>query len=146
MSVLTLYNCKPNPRMECCDATGLPVFSCITAASITPACSDESVSYHLVNNESQLGITGGMERVFCGAPGFRVVNVVDKGWIKFQWDRTNRPSFLEWAQQKQGRHPYFHFFLPTTALDPYLDINLRPAGTPNFGMRRRMVNFLIQWC
>ena len=130
-------------KLECCDATGVVVFTCMVTASITPACSDESVSYHLVTTESRLRLNGGMERVFIGIPGFRVVNLVDKGWEKFGWGNARRPSFRQWADQKQLNHPYFHYFLPSGANDPILDVNLRPAGRPANGLTRRMVIFLI---
>ena len=84
-----------------------------------------------------------MERVFCGTPGrpgplgkpgYRVINFVDKGWIKFRWDRRRGLSFTQWADLKQNTHPYFHYFLPSGAGDPVLDANLQPAGIPAFGL------------
>ena len=138
--------------MECCDATGIVVYSCILSATITPSNTDESVSHYLVSTESRLQLTGGMERVFCGTParpgplgkpGYRVINFVDKGWIKFRWDRRRGLSFTQWADLKQNTHPYFHYFLPSGAGDPVLDANLRPAGIPAFGLNNRMVLSLV---
>ena len=67
-------------RLEACDATGIVVYSCVIASSITPSCSDESTSYHLVSMESRFQLHGGMARVFCGIPGYRVVNICDNGF------------------------------------------------------------------
>ena len=126
------------------------VFTCIISASITPSNSDESVSYHLVTTESRLHLTGGMERVFCGTPGrpgplgktgYRVINFMDKGWLRFGWDNRAGLSFTQWADQKQQTYPHFHYFLPTGARDPVLDANLQPAGRPAFGLTNRMVLF-----
>ena len=136
--------------MECCDATGVVVFSCMTSASITPVCSDESVSHHLVTTESRLQLTGGMERVFCGTPGrpgplyktgYRVFNFMDKGFVKYGWDRRPGLSFTQWADQKQLTHPHFNYFLPSSAGDPVLDANLRPAGRPAVVLTNRLVLF-----
>ena len=141
------YSTKSNEnclhKLECCDATGIVVYTCIVSASTTPSCTDESVSYFLVTEESRLRLNGGMERVFIGIPGFRVVNLMDKGWERWGWGNAPRPSFRQWADQKQLTHPHFHYFLPSGANDPILDVNLRPAGRPAFGLRRRMVIFLI---
>lgn len=75
-------------RLEACDAGGIVVYTTLLSVSISPNGTDESVSFHNVNTESQLGINGGMARVFCGLPGdralgipgYRVVNIVDKGF------------------------------------------------------------------
>ena len=108
------------------------------------------MSHYLVSTESRLQLSGGMERVFCGTPGrpgplgkpgYRVINLVDKGWIKFRWDRRRGLSFTQWADLKQNTHPYFHYFLPSGAGDPVLDANLRPAGIPASGLNNRMVLF-----
>ena len=75
-------------RLEACDAGGIIVYTTLLSVSISPNGTDESVSFHNVNTESGLGINGGMARVFCGLPedaalglpGYRVVNLIDKGF------------------------------------------------------------------
>ena len=102
-----------------------------------------SIQYSLLPL-SHLGLTGGFAKVFCGTQVYRVVNIVDKGFIRYGYDRSRRwgqsQSFLQWATQEQLTHPHFHFFLPLTATDQALDNNLQPAGLPTFGLRRRMTD------
>ena len=131
-------------KLEACDATGIVVYSTLLAASVTPANTDESTSHYNVVTESRLGLTGGFAKVFCGTQVYRVVNIVDKGFIRYGYDRSRRwgqsQSFLQWATQEQLTHQHFHFFLPLTATDQALDNNLQPAGLPTFGLRRRMTD------
>ena len=71
---------KTYSRLEACDATGNIVYTTLLSVSISPNGTDESVSFCNVNTESRLGLTGGMARVFTGLPGYRVVNIIDKGF------------------------------------------------------------------
>ena len=56
------------------------MYTTLLSVSISPNGTDESVSFFNVNTESGLGLTGGMARVFAGLPGYRVVNIIDKGF------------------------------------------------------------------
>lgn len=66
---------------------------------------------------------------------------MDKGFVKYGWDRRPGLSFTQWADQKQLTHPHFHYFLPSSAGDPVLDANLRPAGRPAVVLTNRLVLF-----
>ena len=90
------------------------------------------------------GVPGGLRRILeaqtpSGGPQYTVVLLLDQGFKKFGFDRANRRSFPDILHQiKTQSNGRFHFFLPLTNSDVYLDRNFnRLAAYQNLPPGRR---------
>ena len=112
-------------KLTRCDSEGLPLVTFPLMASISPAGTDESNSDRLVTL-NQAGVPGGLSSILQAhrQHNVTIVLLLDLGFRKWGFDRANRVSFTDWLdtikQNSQGR---FHYFLPRTATDPYVDRN-----------------------
>ena len=77
---LTCYCCYLS-RMECSDMTGIPQFSLVLTASISPTCTDESICWNICDDDATLGLQGSLSRVLCGLPGYTMVHIFDRGFL-----------------------------------------------------------------
>ena len=68
-------------RMECSDMTGIPQWSAVLTASISPTCTDESIMYNLCDDDATLGLQGSLSRVICGLPGYTIIHLFDRGFL-----------------------------------------------------------------
>ena len=66
--------------MECASMSGMPVFSLVLTASISPTNTDESVMANMCLTDHALGLQGNVLRLIRGLPGYRLVHFFDNGF------------------------------------------------------------------
>ena len=67
-------------RLEACDLEGRPVHALCLSGSISPRCTDESISYYNLELEAVVGMQGGFTDMLVGRPGYRMVHLFDNGF------------------------------------------------------------------
>ena len=81
-------------RLEAFDLEGKPIYTLNLSASTSPRATDESISFHFLDVESQAGLQGGLTAMLVGLPGYRVVHFFDNGFRYTTFLYKSRDSIM----------------------------------------------------
>ena len=76
----TKKHCNSCTRMEACDLEGRPVFALNLCSSCSPRSTDEALSFFTADLEGRAGLSGGLNDMLIGLPGYCIVHLFDKGF------------------------------------------------------------------
>ena len=112
------------------DSDALPLATFALMVSISPAGTDESNCERLVTL-NQAAVPGGLLAILEASLHHNVtlVFLFDLGFRKWGFDRAIRQSFVDWLDTiKLNSNGGFHFFLPRTPSDSYVDNNFNDVA------------------